>query len=81
MLESILIFFALFFTDVFNTFYLRAVQHDKPLIASGWAVVVYMIAAIAVIEYNSNHWLLIPAGFGAFCGTFVGMKIRKKVAS
>jgi hypothetical protein len=81
MLESILIFFALFFTDVFYTFYLRAVQNDKPLMASGWAVVVYIIAAIAVIEYNSNHWLLIPAGVGAFCGTFVGMKIRKKSVS
>jgi uncharacterized protein YebE (UPF0316 family) len=81
MLESILIFFALFFTDVFYTFYLRSVQNDKPLMASGWAVVVYIIAAIAVIEYNSNHWLLIPAGVGAFCGTFVGMKIRKKSVS
>ena len=43
--------------------------------------VLQFIAAIAVIEYNSNHWLLIPAGVGAFCGTWVGMKIRKKQSS
>jgi hypothetical protein len=77
MLEYIITFFAIFFMDVFYTYYLRAVQHNQALRASSWAVVVYAIAAFAIIEYNTNHYLLIPACLGAFCGTFVGMKIRK----
>jgi hypothetical protein len=78
MTEYIVTFFALFFTDVFYTYYLRAVNNNEVLKSSLWAVVVFVIAAIAVVNYTTNHWLLIPAALGAFCGTFVGMKIRKK---
>jgi uncharacterized protein YebE (UPF0316 family) len=78
MIDYITTFFALFFTDVFYTYYLRSVQNDETLKASMWAVIVFVIAAIAVVNYTTNHWLLIPACFGAFFGTLVGMKIRKK---
>jgi uncharacterized protein YebE (UPF0316 family) len=78
MIEYIITFFALFFTDVFYTFYLRAVANDRAMAASAWAVVVYIIASVAVINYTTDHWSLIPAGLGAFCGTYVGMKVRKK---
>ena len=81
MIEYIITFFALFFTDVFYTYYLRSVQEDKALRSSIWAVVVFFVASIAVINYTTNHWLLIPACLGAFCGTFVGMKFRKKIAN
>jgi hypothetical protein len=81
MIDYLLAFFAIFFTDIFYTYYLKAVHEEQTVKASLWATIVYVIAAIAVIEYNSNHWLLIPAGVGAFCGTWVGMKIRKKQSS
>lgn len=78
MIEYITTFFALFFTDVFYTYYLRSVQNDEAIKSSIWAVVVFFIASIAVINYTTDHMLLIPAALGAFCGTFVGMKLRKK---
>ena len=78
MIDYITTFFALFFTDVFYTYYLRSVQQDEVLKSSLWAVVVFFIASIAVINYTADHWLLIPACLGAFFGTFVGMKIRHK---
>lgn len=78
MLEYITTFFALFFTDIFYTYYLRSVIHNQPLKASMWAVVVFLLACVAVINYTTNHWLLIPAAIGAFSGTYVGMIIRKK---
>lgn len=78
MIDYITTFFALFFTDVFHTYYLRSVQQDEVLKSSLWAVVVFFIASIAVINYTADHWLLIPACLGAFFGTFVGMKIRHK---
>lgn len=78
MIDIAITFFALFFTDVFYTFYLRSVNNNETLKASGWSVVVFFIAAIAVVNYTSNHMLLIPACFGAFCGTWVGMKLRNR---
>ena len=77
MWEYAVTFFALFFTDVFYTYYLRAVANDRSLAASAWAVVVYVIASVAIINYTADHWSLIPAGLGAFCGTWVGMRLRK----
>lgn len=78
MLEVVSTFFALFFTDIFYTYYLRSVQSDQPLASSIWAVIVFAVASLAVINYTTNHWLLIPACMGAFCGTYVGMIMRKK---
>jgi uncharacterized membrane protein YfcA len=54
------------------------VQYDQVLKASAWSVPCYVLASVAVINYTTNHWLIIPAMAGAFCGTYVGMKIRKK---
>jgi Na+/glutamate symporter len=78
MIDYAFTFFALFFTDIFYTYYLKSVQEGRALRASCWAVLVFLVACFAVIEYTTNHMLLIPAAFGAFCGTFVGIKLRKK---
>ena len=78
MLEYFITFFAVFFTDIFYTYYLKAVQEEQVMRASLWAVVVFIIACVAVINYTTNYWLLIPAGIGAFCGTYVGMILRKR---
>ena len=78
MIDYLLAFFAIFFTDIFYTYYLKAVHEEQTLRASCWATIVYAVAAVAIIEYNNNHMLLIPAMFGAFFGTMVGMKLRKK---
>jgi uncharacterized membrane protein YfcA len=78
MTDWIVVFFALFFTDVFYTYYLKAVQDNDALKASIWGVVVFFVAAIAVVNYTTNHWLMIPACLGAFFGTYVGIRIRKK---
>lgn len=78
MIDIAITFFALFFTDVFYTFYLRSVNNNETLQASGWAVVVFFMAAIAVVNYTTNHMLLIPACLGAFCGTWAGMKLRNR---
>lgn len=78
MLDYVVTFFAVFFTDIFYTYYLKAVQEERVIGASMWAVIVFIIACVAVINYTTNYWLLIPAGIGAFCGTYVGMILRKR---
>jgi len=32
-------------------------------------------------QHTTNYWLLIPAGAGAFLGTWVGMRLRKNKQS
>jgi hypothetical protein len=70
-------FLAVFFVDIFYTYYLKSINNNSALKASFWAAVVWLIGSFAVIEYTANHMLLIPACLGAFCGTYVGMKFRK----
>ena len=80
MITYIITFFAVFFTDILYIYFVKAVQHDKPWQASFWSVVVTLTASITVISYTEDHYALIPALFGAFLGTLVGMKIRKYIS-
>jgi hypothetical protein len=77
MIDYITTFFAIFLLDVVYTYYLRCVSDNNVLGASFWSVACYILGSVAVINYTTNHWLVIPAIAGAFFGTFVGMKIKK----
>jgi uncharacterized membrane protein YfcA len=78
VMSFIVTFIAVFVVDIFYTYYLKSINENKALTAGFWGAVVWLIGSIAVIEYTTNHWLLIPACIGAFCGTFVGIKLRNK---
>jgi O-antigen/teichoic acid export membrane protein len=79
MLSYLTTFIAVFVVDIFYTYYLKSVTENKATKAGLWGAVVWLIGSIAVIEYTADHMLLIPACIGAFCGTYVGIKIRNKV--
>jgi uncharacterized membrane protein YfcA len=78
MIDYITTFFAIFLLDIVYTYYLRCVANDCVLGASFWSVACYILGSVAVINYTTNHWLMIPAMAGAFFGTYVGMKIKRK---
>ena len=71
-------FIAVFLTDVLYIYFIKSIQDNRALQASFWAVIVTGTASITVISYTADHWALVPALAGAFFGTFVGMKVRKK---
>lgn len=77
MLDYVLTFFSIFLLDIVYTYYLRCVAKEHALGASFWSVACYLLGSIAVISYTTNHWLIIPAVIGAFCGTYAGMKLKK----
>jgi len=81
MLEYIVTFFAVFFTDLIYVYFVKSIQNDRPWHASFWSMVVTFTASIAVINYTADHWALIPALAGAFFGTWFGMKVKKSQAS
>ena len=68
----------MFFVDLFYAVYLKSIENNKPFYASSIATIVFLIASITTIGYVENHWLLIPAGIGAFAGTWVGVLYNKK---
>jgi uncharacterized membrane protein YfcA len=71
-------FIAVFLTDVLYIYFIKSIQDNRALQAAFWSVVVTGTASITVISYTEDHWALVPALAGAFCGTLVGMKVRKK---
>jgi uncharacterized membrane protein YfcA len=79
MIDFVVTFLSLFLIDIFYTYYLRAVSEGKALLASSWSIIVTILGAFVVINYTTNHMLLIPAALGAFCGTWVGMKLRARM--
>ena len=80
MWEYLFTFLAVFLLDVVYTYYLRCVKDGRVMMASVWSVACYLGASVAVINYTSDHWMLVPAALGAFCGTYVGMKINSASA-
>ena len=77
-MDYILTFIAVFMLDLVYTYYLRCVADNRVFMASFWSVACYLGASVAVINYTSNHWLLVPALLGAFCGTWVGMIVKTR---
>jgi hypothetical protein len=77
MWEYVVTFFAIFLLDIVYTYYLRCVANENVLGASIWSVACYILGSVAVINYTTNHWLMIPACLGAFLGTCVGMQLRR----
>jgi uncharacterized membrane protein YfcA len=71
-------FIAVFLTDVLYIYFIKSIQDNNAVQAAFWSVVVTATASITVINYTENHWTLIPALAGAFFGTLVGMRVRKK---
>jgi hypothetical protein len=77
-MDYVVTFFAIFFTDVFYVYYFKSVQNNKAFTAGAWAGAIAIMASIAVINYTHDNWHILSVGSGAFCGTYIGMVIRKK---
>ena len=74
-IETFLLVFA---TDILYTYYVRAVNQDRAVVASLWSVMCTFTASIAVINYTENHWTLIASLMGAGFGTYIGMRFFKR---
>lgn len=75
-MDYLITFLALFFTDIINALYIKAINNERPLFASLWATLVTLAAGVAIINYTKDNLMLIPALLGAFAGTYVGLKLK-----
>lgn len=73
MIAVAITFAALFALDFVWALYTQAITADRRAVASGLAVVIIMLGGTAAISYTQNPWMLIPAGAGAFCGTYAAL--------
>jgi hypothetical protein len=71
-------FVLLFVLDFTWAFYVKKVQDDNALAASGWASILLVVAGLAQIGYVNDPWLLIPSMAGAFAGTYAGVVYSKR---
>ncbi len=78
MITFIITFVAVFITDVINAYYIKAVQDERAIVASLWSTAVTFTASIAVINFTQDNTMLIAALLGAFCGTYVALKFKRK---
>jgi hypothetical protein len=77
-MDYVVTFFAIFFLDIVNAWYIKAISDERPFMASVWAVVVTLASSVAIISYTRDNTMVIPALAGAFVGTYVGIVIRKR---
>lgn len=70
LMQFLLVFAALFISDVFWVKCVKSVSQDKPLASGLWAVGIFLPTALGTVAYVVNPWLLIPACAGHFAGTY-----------
>jgi len=74
MLKWIVIFIALFFTDIVWALYIRWSSQGKAARAGIASIFIYVIGAFTIGEFIKDVWVLIPASIGCFAGTYVTIK-------
>ena len=77
-MDYVITFLAIFFLDIVNAWYIKAISDDKPFVASVWAIFVTLASCVAIINYTRDNMMIIPALVGAFVGTYVGIVIKRR---
>lgn len=70
------VFLLMIFVDFFWAKYITETASGNAFIASTWATILFVSSGFVTVEYVKNKWLLIPAGIGAFIGTYLGIFLK-----
>lgn len=73
MWKWLLVFGAMFVTDVVWAKYTQAVAKRQPVRAGFWSVGIILAGAYVTMSYVEDAWYLIPAVLGAFLGTVTAL--------
>ncbi|HRY36714.1 MAG TPA: hypothetical protein P5230_02420 [Candidatus Magasanikbacteria bacterium] len=72
--QTILVFLAVFFTDVLWVLYVRRVGQGKAFSAAWLGVVIWLFGAYAVISYVDDPRHIVSAALASFIGTYYAVK-------
>lgn len=78
MIDAVLVFLAYVALDFVFAKYVSATAEARGGAASSWSTGIVAFSGYITISYVSNPWLLIPAGLGAFVGTYLGVVLKTK---
>ena len=73
--KFVVIFVALFVTDIIWALYIRWSANGFALKAAVASIFIYAIGAFTFAEFIKDLWVIIPACLGCFFGTYVTVKI------
>jgi hypothetical protein len=73
-MSYIFVFFATMLADWFWAQWGRAIVMKQAPTAAFHSVMIILCGGFTIVEYTSNHWLLIPAALGAALGTYVAVR-------
>jgi hypothetical protein len=72
--HTLLTFVAMFALDYVFARYTAEVTNRAPALAGLWAVLIVFSNSIVVTNYVANFWMVLPAGAGAFLGTWLAVE-------
>jgi hypothetical protein len=75
MIKFVVIFFALFLTDIVWALYIRWSANGLALKAAIASIFIYVIGAFTFAEFIKDFWVIIPASLGCFVGTYITVKL------
>lgn len=68
--KSVAVFVSMGAADICWTRYMQRVASKEPVVAGMWSAGIVAIGAVSVMAYVNDPLYLIPAGLGAFVGTW-----------
>ena len=61
--------------DFFYTLWTACVQRRQPLLSAFYSALIVLCGGFTIVEYTTNHILLVPAAIGAAIGTWAAIRI------
>jgi lipid-A-disaccharide synthase-like uncharacterized protein len=80
-MKWLLVFVAMFAMDFVWARYTHAIAEHRAMPASFWAVAILGFSGYVTTSYVKDPWMLIPAGVGAFMGTWAAIWWAKRGAT
>ena len=75
MIRGILVFGSAALADVAWAGWSMYAGDRRAFLAATWGVLIVLLGAVSVRAYVDNGWYLAPAAAGAWCGTFVMVRL------
>lgn len=72
------IFFAYVAIDILYVYYTLYVTRLRAVAAANTSLLIYLIAAVGVINYVGNYLYIIPIALGSWVGTYITVYWEKK---
>lgn len=80
MTSYAVVFAGTFLLDIMWTLYVRGAAAGHPQRAGVASIGITLCSGVVTLEFIQNHWLLIPAGLGAYCGTILPIYLGNRAS-